>query len=56
MQPWRSCSVCQRLQTQPSANLGQDADPRLPFTQTVWMYERERESIGGFSELILHPQ
>lgn len=33
-------SVCLVLQTQHRANLGHDTSPRLPFTKTVWMYER----------------
>lgn len=40
------------LWMQLGANLGQDTDPRLPFTETAGVWER----IGGFSELILHPQ
>lgn len=34
------------------ANLGQDTDPGLPFTESAGV----RERVGGFSELILHPQ
>lgn len=33
-------SVCLVLQTQHRANLGHDTSPRLPFTKTVWIYER----------------
>lgn len=50
------CRMWQLLQTQQSTNLGQNTDPNMPFTKTVWMYEREKESIGGLSELILHLQ
>lgn len=39
-------------QMQLSDNLGQDTDLRVPFTGTAGVWER----IGGFSELILHPQ
>lgn len=36
-------NMWQLLQTRHSANPGQNTDPSLPFTKTVWTYERERE-------------